>query len=105
VDELLEMVGMSDYRVRNAKPFRGGGAKGGDRRALAVEPEVLLMDEPTANLDPISASKVEELVVKIISEAQTTIVMSTHDMAQGQRLAGRIGVLMDGMFAPGRQFQ
>ncbi len=97
VEGLLGMVGISDYRNRNAKTLSGGeGQRVAIARALAIEPEVLLMDEPTANLDPISASKVEELILKIIGEAKTTIVMSTHDMAQGQRLAGRIGVLMDG---------
>ena len=97
VDNLLEMVGMSDYRHRNARTLSGGEAQRvAISRALAIEPEVLLLDEPTANLDPVSASRVEDLIIKIIGDARTTIVMSTHDMAQGQRLAGRIGVLMDG---------
>ena len=65
-------------------------------RALAIEPEVLFLDEPTANLDPISTSKVEEILAHIILGKKTTMVMATHDMSQGQRLAGRIGVMMSG---------
>lgn len=51
---------------------------------------MLLLDEPTANLDPISTSKIEEVLAHIIREQKTTVVMATHNMSQGQRLAGRI---------------
>ena len=56
----------------------------------------MLLDEPTANLDPLSISNVERLISQIIRELDTTIVMSTHDMFQGQRLADRIGVIISG---------
>jgi len=65
-------------------------------RAMVTEPEVLMLDEPTANLDPVSADLIEDLVVRINKKFGTTIVLSTHDMIQGQRLADRIGVIMDG---------
>jgi len=97
VSDLLEMVGLSEYRYRNAKTLSGGEVQRvAIARAIAVEPEVLLLDEPTANLDPVSASRVEELIIRIIGETKATIIMATHDMSQGQRLATRIGVLMDG---------
>jgi tungstate transport system ATP-binding protein len=54
------------------------------------------LDEPTANLDPLSAAKIEELITSIIHQYGTTIIMATHDMSQGQRLANRIGVLING---------
>ena len=57
---------------------------------------MLLLDEPTANLDPISASRIEELITNIIRQHNTTIIMATHDMSYGQRLADRIGVLING---------
>jgi len=60
------------------------------------EPEVLLLDEPTANLDPVSSELIEDLILRIRKEFKTTIILSTHDMIQGQRLADRIGVIMDG---------
>ncbi len=97
VSSVLELVGMADHKNRNAKTLSGGETQRlAIARALAIKPEVLFLDEPTANLDPISISKIEEILAHIIREQKTTIVMATHDMAQGQRLAGRIGVLMNG---------
>jgi tungstate transport system ATP-binding protein len=63
---------------------------------MVTEPELLLMDEPTANLDPVSSEIIETLIKRINAERKTTIILATHDMAQGQRLADRIGVIMDG---------
>jgi tungstate transport system ATP-binding protein len=65
-------------------------------RAFVTGPEVLLLDEPTANLDPVSTEIIEKLIVWINREKKTTVVIATHDMGQGQRLASRIGVMMDG---------
>ncbi len=97
VNSVLELVGMADYKNRNARTLSGGETQQlAIARALAVKPEVLFLDEPTANLDPISISKIEEILARIIREQKTTIVMATHDMAQGQRLANRIGVLLHG---------
>ena len=60
VDDALELVGMSDYRTRNAKTLSGGETQRvAIARALVTEPAILFLDEPTANLDPISVSKVE----------------------------------------------
>lgn len=97
VDDVLEIVAMSDCRDRNAKTLSGGETQRvAIARALTTQPEVLLLDELTANLDPVSISKIEEVLAHIISEQKITVVMATHDMSQGQRLAGRIGVIMDG---------
>ncbi|MBI4186807.1 MAG: ABC transporter ATP-binding protein [Chloroflexi bacterium] len=97
VEDMLEMVGLSAYKDRNARSLSGGEAQRvAIARAMVVEPEVLLLDEPTANLDPVSAATVEELIARIIERRAVTVVMTTHDMSQGQRLADRIGVLMDG---------
>jgi len=97
VDSILEMVNLSDYKNRNAKTLSGGETQRvAIARAIAIEPEVLLLDEPTANLDPISTSRIEGLITNIIHRYDTTIIMATHDMSQGQRLADRIGVLING---------
>ncbi|MFC1979669.1 ABC transporter ATP-binding protein [Chloroflexota bacterium] len=97
VSSVLGLVGMADYKDRNARELSGGEIQRvAIARALAVKPEVLFLDEPTANLDPVSTSKIEEILAHIIQEQETTIIMATHDMSQGQRLAGRIGVLMNG---------
>jgi len=97
VNHILEVVGLADYRHRNARTLSGGEVQRvALARALVVEPEVLLLDEPSANLDPLSASRIEQLVSDLIQRYATTTIMATHDLAQGQRLADRIGVLMNG---------
>jgi tungstate transport system ATP-binding protein len=97
VDEALKLVGMADYKTRDAKTLSGGETQRvAIARALVTEPEVLFLDEPTANLDPISTAKVEEALAHIIQERKTTMIMATHDMSQGQRLADNVGVLING---------
>ena len=97
VNSILEMVNLSSYKNRNARTLSGGEVQRvAIARAIAIEPEILLLDEPTANLDPISTSRIEELITDIVHQYNTTIIMATHDMTQGQRLADRIGVLIDG---------
>ena len=97
VEASLELVAMADYKNRNARTLSGGETQRvAIARALVTEPEVLFLDEPTANLDPVSVSKIEEVLAHIIEQQKTTMVMATHDMLQGQRLASRIGVLIDG---------
>ena len=97
VDSVLELVGMADYNSRDAKTLSGGETQRvAIARALVTEPEVLLLDEPTANLDPVSVSRIEDVLEKIIAEQKTTLIIATHDMPQGQRLAGKIGVLING---------
>jgi len=97
VEEVLELVGMANHKNRKAKTLSGGETQRvAIARALATEPELLFLDEPTANLDPISTSKIEEVLAHVIRQQKTTVVMATHDMSQGQRLASRIGVLIDG---------
>jgi tungstate transport system ATP-binding protein len=97
VASLLGLVGLSDLSDKNANTLSGGEAQRvAIARAVAVEPEVLLLDEPTANLDPISTLKIEELIQSIFHGYKTTIIMATHDLSQGRRLADRIGVMVNG---------
>jgi len=97
IDHLLDIVGLSSLRHKNARTLSGGEVQRvAIARALAVEPEVLLLDEPTANLDPISTLKIEELIQNIFNQYKPTIVMATHDLSQGRRLAHRIGVMVNG---------
>jgi len=97
VEAALELVGMGDYRSRDANTLSGGELQRvAIARALVTEPEILFLDEPTAHLDPISQSKVEQVIYQIIQERQMAIVMATHDIVQGQQLATKMGVLLDG---------
>ncbi|MFC1894306.1 ABC transporter ATP-binding protein [Chloroflexota bacterium] len=97
VNHLLEVVGLSAFRDKNARTLSGGEAQRlAIARAVVVEPEVLLLDEPSANLDPLSTLKIEGLIQNIFHEYNTTIVMSTHDLAQGHRIASRIAVVVNG---------
>lgn len=97
VSKMLEMVALKGYQKRNARTLSGGETQRvALARAMVTEPEVLLLDEPTANLDPLSVNLIEEIILRFNYEQGTTIVMATHDMSQGQRLANRISVLMEG---------
>jgi tungstate transport system ATP-binding protein len=100
VDHILEMVGLQGYENRNARTLSGGEAQRvALARSLVLEPEVLLLDEPTANLDPVSAGKIEQLISYVAGQRNTAMIMATHDMPQGQQLADRLGVLLDGRLA------
>ncbi|MCJ7605853.1 MAG: ABC transporter ATP-binding protein [Dehalococcoidales bacterium] len=97
VEELLEMVDLVSYRNRNARTLSGGEMQRvAVARAIATGPEVLLLDESTANLDPLSSAKIQEVIRRIVQQHAITVVMSTHDMPQGQQLADKISVLDDG---------
>ena len=63
-------------------------------RALAVDPEVLLMDEPASALDPVSTSKIEDLIFQL--KSQYTIVIVTHNMQQAARVAENTGFFLNG---------
>ncbi len=93
----LDLVGLAHLAGRKATTLSGGEMQRvAVARALVTEPEVLLLDEPTANLDPVSSEVIEELILRVNHERGTTVIMATHDMLQGQRLADRIGVIMNG---------
>lgn len=97
VSEALGLVGLSGYEERKASTLSGGELQRvAIARALVTKPEVLLLDEPTANLDPLSTEKIENLILSLVSRFGTTIILSTHDMIQGQRLATRLAVILEG---------
>ena len=96
-EQALELVGMSDLQVRDARTLSGGETQRvAIARALVLDPKLLLLDEPTANLDPVSVEKIEAALEQVIRSKQTTVIMSTHDREQGQRMATGMGVLIDG---------
>ncbi len=97
ISGILETVELTKYSKRNARTLSGGEMQRvAIARAIATKPEVLLLDEPTANLDPVSSSKIEDLITGIIKQNAITVIIATHDMEQGQRLADKMSVLVDG---------
>jgi putative ABC transport system ATP-binding protein len=90
IEALLSRVGLPGYGDRDVNNLSGGEAQRVSlARTLANSPEILLLDEPTSALDDASERGIEELVLSIIRERQTTCVMITHDMAQAARIGDR----------------
>ncbi|MCL7413832.1 MAG: ATP-binding cassette domain-containing protein [ANME-2 cluster archaeon] len=97
VDQCLALVGLIGYENRKAKTLSGGEEQRiAFARAVVFEPDLLLLDEPTANLDPSNVVKIEEIIRTINRELNTTIIIATHHMNQVRRLADRVGMLLDG---------
>jgi phospholipid/cholesterol/gamma-HCH transport system ATP-binding protein len=65
-------------------------------RALALEPEILLLDEPTAGLDPISSGEIDDLVLKLQREHQMASIVVTHDLHSAKTIADRLALLNEG---------
>ncbi|MHB8926179.1 MAG: ATP-binding cassette domain-containing protein [Bacillota bacterium] len=96
VEESLEAVGLAGLADRPAKGLSSGESQRvALARALACRPDVYLLDEPTANLDPGSAAAIERLVLALRDEGRT-VVLITHNLFQAKRLAGRVLFLSEG---------
>lgn len=92
----LEEVGLSGYGSRNAATLSGGEMQRiALARAMVIKPEVLLLDEPVANLDPRNATAIDELIRRL-ADCGTTVIMSSHNMPQCRRIADRVAVLSKG---------
>jgi len=91
VDKLLEQVGLKDLAARRADTLSGGEAQRvAIARAVAFNPELLLLDEPTANLDPVNIELIEEMIRKLNREKSITVVMVTHNVFQARRIADQV---------------
>jgi phosphate transport system ATP-binding protein len=105
VEECLTRAGLW-AEVRNRLNAMGGALSGGQQqrlciaRALAVRPEVLLMDEPCSALDPTSTRRIEETVLELAQ--QVTIVIVTHNMQQAQRVSSSCAFFLASEGEPGR---
>jgi osmoprotectant transport system ATP-binding protein len=99
VDELLELVSMDPdtYRDRYPKELSGGQAQRvGVARALAADPEVLLMDEPFGAIDPITRDRLQNEFLRLQQDLKKTIVFVTHDIDEAIKMGNRIAILREG---------
>ncbi len=97
---LLDRVGLDGYHNRRADALSGGQRQRvGIARALMQRPDLLLLDEPTASLDPKTARQIMRLVKELVSERQTPAIINIHDVALAKAFADRIVGLKDGVVA------
>lgn len=97
INDALAKVGLAALSRRQARMLSGGELQRvALARAMVLEPDVLLLDEPTANLDPYNVGLIEDIVRGINRDLGSTIVMVTHNVFQARRLAERVGLLLDG---------
>jgi phospholipid/cholesterol/gamma-HCH transport system ATP-binding protein len=98
VTEKLAMVGLKNIEDTMPSELSGGMKKRvGLARAIAMNPEIILYDEPTTGLDPIMADVINELIIKLKNEIHATSVAITHDMTSAYKIGDRLALLYQGM--------
>jgi phospholipid/cholesterol/gamma-HCH transport system ATP-binding protein len=106
VKELLSSVGMENDLDKMPSDISGGMQKRvGLARALALQPELLLLDEPTAGLDPITSGEIDVLILKLQKEHALTSIVVTHDLHSARAIANRLVLLHQGKVAKEGSFE
>ena len=97
VKRVLKMVGLENFERRKARRLSGGEQQRVSlARALVLKPEILLLDEPTANLDPANAFIIERTIAEAQRTANQTIIMATHNLDQARRLSDEVAHMLSG---------
>ena len=106
VKELLSSVGMEHDLHKMPSNISGGMQKRvGLARALALHPEILLLDEPTAGLDPITSGEIDDLILKLQEQHDLTAIVVTHDLLSAKTIADRLALLDQGKVAMEGSFE
>jgi phospholipid/cholesterol/gamma-HCH transport system ATP-binding protein len=106
VTEALENVGLADAIDKMPSDLSGGMRKRvGLARTIIVQPEIMLYDEPTTGLDPITSREISELILQIQKKYKTTSIIITHDMECASITADRIVVMNDGEYVAEGSFE
>ena len=106
VRQLLAEVGMDGHLDKMPSDVSGGMQKRvGLARALALDPDILLLDEPTAGLDPISSAEIDDLVLKLQADHQMASIVVTHDLHSAKTIADRLILLNQGSVTAEGTFQ
>jgi phospholipid/cholesterol/gamma-HCH transport system ATP-binding protein len=96
-EQVLQLVGLDGLQPRMPVELSGGQQKRiALARAIVLNPDVVLYDEPTTGLDPVRADLINELILRLQAELQNTAVVVTHDMTSARKLADRIIMLHEG---------
>lgn len=97
ITELCEELNLTEFRKTKAWKLSGGETqKVALARALAFKPKLLLLDEPTANIDPVTTAEIEQMLKRIGEKQETTIVLITHNLAQAKRTCDQVMMFYDG---------
>lgn len=100
IEEVLDNVGLEDTIDKMPAELSGGMRKRlGLARTLILKPEIILYDEPTTGLDPITTKEISELILKVQKEHNTTSIIITHDIACAKLTANRMIVFKDGLIS------
>ncbi|MFB3119004.1 MAG: glycine betaine/L-proline ABC transporter ATP-binding protein, partial [Stenotrophomonas maltophilia] len=95
--EILELVGLQEWEQAYPRELSGGmQQRVGLARALAVDPDILLMDEPFSGLDPLIRRNMQEELLRLQQELHKTIIFITHDLSEALKIGDRIAIMRDG---------